>query len=157
MRLSNFPILLILIFCAQGFVSFGAVIHKTTNERNSLNTQKFISTQFKNQRRVARVENVMQKLNAEPREKYKLWKKLGIIFFIAFGVLSFIFIGLLIGSLIGAFIPNTLTVLRVSAILSIISIFFFITSLIFGLLYLDSKKREDEKYKIEKIKPVDTY
>ena len=60
MRLSNFPILLILIFCAQGFVSFGSVIHKTTNERSRLNSKKFITTQFKTQRRVARVENVMQ-------------------------------------------------------------------------------------------------
>ena len=60
MQLSNFPILLILIFCAQGFVSFGAVIHKTTNERSSLNSQKFITTQFKTQRKIARLENLMQ-------------------------------------------------------------------------------------------------
>ena len=60
MRLSNFPILLILIFCAQGFVSFGSVIHKTTNEHSSLNTQNFITTQFKTQRKIARLENLMQ-------------------------------------------------------------------------------------------------
>ena len=157
MRLSNFPILLILIFCAQGFVSFGAVIHKTTNERNSLNTQKFISTQFKNQRRVARVENVMQKLNAEPQEKYERLKKVFLFFSIVSGVLYLIFSILVLFSIFGAFIPNTLSVLKFAIVLAIIGLVSLISSSVLGIIYTILQKREDEKYKIKKIKPVGTY